>query len=548
MNNRSFHTSLETGKSLLALYHRKTDTFHYHPDLLQYFGEDLEGTHLWDFLIDKDIISFDDAAHIRHICMTMDDTHSFYSLYVRPTGKPLHTFIFICNEDTITIALKDLSPDIAHTERQQRDSLTGLLNRSTFCSKIEQYIDQDPDRTYAVCFFNVMRFYTINELFGFDEANRFLLHIAESLNGCSRNILFTCRERADRFCFLADVTEQSPEAIIRRLMADIRAYDLPLELRCNFGVYLVELREHSGQRMLDKAIVAQQSIRNDLSRNIRYFSHQLRWEMLNAQEVIASMGSELPEEQFLVYYQPQFDHRNGKLMSAEALVRWDHPERGLLKPSSFINIFEKTGIITQLDLYVFEQTCRFLHSIRQQGLSMVPIGMNFAAEDIYTPNFVDKLEHIRQKYDVPAACLVIEVTEQVMVGNDGDNVNAVFSRLRDCGYTVAMDEFGSGHSSLSGLQSLDVDAIKLDMLLLKTWLDSQKGSTILASLADMARRLEMPLIAVDVEDQEEADFLSSIGCHYVQGSLYSEAMPQEHFEKLLQDSRIGVIELPGVRP
>ncbi len=544
MEHMSICSEIEMSRSLLAFYSRSTNTFQYHQDLVDYFDSSLSGRLLWDYLAQSGTLPQEETEQIRQICLHMDSSNSFFAKYFRPAGKALHTFIFICHGDTVTVALKDLTPDIAHTEQRMSDELTGLLTRPAYCARIEDCITHNRDRAYAVVFFDVMKFKAINELFGFEEGNRLLIHIADRLEQAGPGILCACRESADRFSFLADVTDTEPEQLIGPLLEQIAQYRLPFEISCNVGIYLATGEDDNGNRMLDKAILAQKSVKGNYARKINYFTDQLRSEMLSEQMIVGSMNSAIAEEQFAVYYQPQYNHSSGMLVGAEALVRWNHPERGLISPAVFIPIFEKNGFITQLDLHVFEEACRFLKRSQTLGHAMVPISVNFSVDDIYAPDFLEKLERIRQKYGVPSRYLRIEVTERVMLNDNSQAVNAVFHRLHQCGYIIELDDFGSGYSSLNVLKDLDVDIIKLDVLFLNNQNENNKGGTIISSLVNLAKWLKMPVIAEGVETTEQAEFLRSIGCNYVQGYLYSRPLPEAEYEKLISSSQLGVILPP----
>ena len=220
------------------------------------------------------------------------------------------------------------------------------------------------------------------------------------------------------------------------------------------------------------------------------------------------------------------------------MVRWKHPEKGLISPGIFIPIFEKNGFITKLDLCVFEEVCLFLRKCLDNNLNVVPISSNFSRHDIFQPDFVSRLEGIRQKYDIPSKLLRVEITESAITGS-GVQANEIVRKLHNCGYVVEMDDFGSGYSSLNMLKDIELDILKLDMLFLSKENQNNKGGTIISSVVRMAKWLDMPIIAEGVESVEQADFLRSIGCNYIQGYLYSRPLPEEMYEELLSSSDLG---------
>ncbi len=247
----------------------------------------------------------------------------------------------------------------------------------------------------------------------------------------------------------------------------------------------------------------------------------------------------LREEQFVVYYQPQYNHSTGMLVGAEALVRWLHPEKGLIPPGEFIPEFEENGFITKLDSYVFEKVCVFVRECLDGGISVVPVSVNLSRHDIFYPGFIEGLEEVRKKYNVPPKYLRFELTESSTMGNS-QFINEIIEKLQGFGYIVEMDDFGSGYSSLNILKDINFGVIKLDMKFLQNENgNSGRGGTILSSIVRMLNWLQLPVIVEGVETAKQADFLQSIGCEYMQGYLYSRPVPEEEYEKVLRGSHIG---------
>ncbi|HJJ28819.1 MAG TPA: EAL domain-containing protein [Methanocorpusculum sp.] len=255
-------------------------------------------------------------------------------------------------------------------------------------------------------------------------------------------------------------------------------------------------------------------------------------------EIMGMSNEAFAQNQFQVYYQPQYNHSTGMMIGAEALVRWIHPVRGIIPPNEFIAVFERQGKITELDLYVFDKVCAFVRRCIDENFSLVPVSVNITRQDVYSPEFVEKLERIRANYEVPAKYLRFEITESSAFGSV-EYVNMIIKKLHNAGYIVEMDDFGSGYSSLNVLKDLDVDVIKMDLAFLQGNLGG-RGGTIVSSVVNMAKWLNMPVIAEGVETVEQADFMRSIGCDYIQGYLYSRPLPQNDFEKLLSGSSVGV--------
>jgi len=232
-------------------------------------------------------------------------------------------------------------------------------------------------------------------------------------------------------------------------------------------------------------------------------------------------------------YQPQINHSTGRMVGAEALMRWKHPVYGMQMPGDFIPVLEKNNLIYRADLHIFETVCKFQRKCLDQGLSIIPISVNMSRYDIVDTDYVEKIEEIRKKYDIPVKFLRLEITESSAIGGL-ELIQKVLRQLHDRGYTVEMDDFGSGYSSLNILKDLDVDVIKLDMKFLAGDIGG-RGGTILSSIVQMTRWLNTPVIAEGVETVEQADYMKSTGCNYIQGYLYYKPLPEEEFtEKMIQ--------------
>ena len=250
---------------------------------------------------------------------------------------------------------------------------------------------------------------------------------------------------------------------------------------------------------------------------------------MNEQELLESFDKAVESGHIYVLYQPKINHSTGRMIGAEALMRWTDPEFGIQYPSDFIPVLEKNDLIYRADLCVFEQVCRFLRNCIDSGLKPVPISVNMSRYDIYRKNYVKKKKKLREKYDVPVKYLHMEMTESSAIGGM-ELVSGVLKKLHELGYIVEMDDFGSGYSSLNVLKDLEVDVIKLDMRFLSGDIGG-RGGTIISSIVQMAKWLGTPVIAEGVETIEQADYMKSIGCNYIQGYLYSKPVPENDFRK-----------------
>ena len=255
---------------------------------------------------------------------------------------------------------------------------------------------------------------------------------------------------------------------------------------------------------------------------------------MTEQELISSFDEAIKLDYIYACYQPQINHSTGRMVGAEALMRWNDPVHGMQYPSDFIPVLEKNKLIYLADLHIFEQVCKFQRKCRDEKISLVPISVNMSRFDILNKDkidYVDAIEATRKKYDVPVQYIRVEITESSAIGGI-EIMQNVISKLHDYGYIVEMDDFGSGYSSLNVLKDLDVDIIKLDMNFIRGNIGG-RGGTILSSIVQMAKWLDTPVIAEGIETVETADYMRSIGCNYIQGYLYSKPVNEKDFLEIL---------------
>ena len=539
-----------TRQHLLVRYRNADKMFLYPPEIRDTFQASFDGRCLWDVLDEQQIARVETVQRLQNdfnrMCGTIGADFSEYLLKNASGMWRWYRIGFISSEEEVAITITDINDEL-HTARQLRhiteyDELTGLLSHSAFVRKAERILSDDPEGVqngeYAMAFFDILRFKAVNDRFGISEGDRLLTYIANGLASHITQKEAASRLGSDQFALLLNRSGDKLEEFVNQYLKAIEQYGLSFEIVSNVGIYLITGQNLTVDAMLDRAILAQSNIKGSYVTKFNYYSEELRNAMLGEQEIEGMMNTALAERQFLVYYQPQYDHSTGELIGAEALVRWMHPEHGLISPGVFIPIFEKNGFITRLDFYVFDQVCRFQRMCIDCGKSTVPISVNLTRYDIYQPDFVDKLEGIRQLHNVPVELVCVEITETAVVG---DNLHAskVIEQLHQRGYVVEMDDFGSGYSSLNVLKDIDLDILKLDMRFLTTAMERNRSGTILSSIVRMAKWLSLPVIAEGVESMQQADYLKSIGCNYIQGFLYARPMPEKDFETLLGRSTVG---------
>lgn len=414
------------------------------------------------------------------------------------------------------------------------DELTGLYNKNGFLRYARQTLEDHPNEKFLLVRWDIDHFKVVNDMLGVETGDR-LLH---DMGGAIREIGYPeglyARFDADHFVALLPQASASPEALFTRLNEWVHAYGFHFELSLHMGAYPISDTAMEVNTMCDRAALAVKSVKDSYAQRVGWYNDTLRSAILKEQSLTSEMEFALAHGQFVLYFQPQIDYMTGRLAGAETLVRWQHPQKGLIPPDRFIPLFERNGFITRLDEYVWEQSCRYMRlwSDRKEGASPVSLSVNISRVDVYRPHLCEYFVQLVRRYRLPPQSLRLEITESAYMQNS-EQLIAVVTQLRAAGFTVEMDDFGAGYSSLNILKDVPVNVLKLDMRFLsaeKT--EHTRGGRILAAVVGMAHRLDMEIIAEGVERKEQADYLENLGCNCMQGYYFSRPIPADDFEAL----------------
>lgn len=414
----------------------------------------------------------------------------------------------------------------------EHDALTGLYNRSTFCRKTADFLRQNPNGTYNMVQFDIERFKVINELYGNFMGDRILLLIAEGLQKCLKDKGTYGRLEADHFAVCLPAGTEELQYVREQMDKSLASVKIEQKINLYYGVYTVEDRDMSVDLMCDRANLALRTVKGNSNRSYAVYNDELHQVVLSEQQLTNSMEEALLQRQFEVYYQPVVDLKTGEVVSAEALVRWNHPEKGMVSPGFFIPFFEHNGFIIKLDAYIREEVCRNIMELGRRGLNCVPVSVNVSRLEFYDPNLCRSIIDLTERYRLEPGMMRLEITESAYTDNP-QQLLAAMKELQNYGFQVLMDDFGSGYSSLNMLKDVPVDILKMDTKFLENQGISGRGPEILASLVRMAKKLGMHTIAEGIETKEQGDFLRSVGCEYGQGYYYARPMPADAFTNLL---------------
>lgn len=285
--------------------------------------------------------------------------------------------------------------------------------------------------------------------------------------------------------------------------------------------------------MCDRAVGVVDTIKGIYDQYVAVYDDTIRDILLREQAITDAMETALSENQFIVYFQPKHSLNDDRMAGAEALVRWIHPEWGFMSPGEFIPLFEKNGFIRRLDEYVWESVCEKLHEWKDKGYSIVPVSVNVSRADIYHSDLVDKFCRLIEKYEIDPSYLHLEITESAYTENPEQIISTV-EELRNKGFVIEMDDFGSGYSSLNMLGEMSLDILKLDMKFIRNQMAKPAERSLLKAIIEMAHTLDLKVVAEGVETAEQKDRLKSMNCDYAQGYFYAKPTPSADYEKLLQ--------------
>lgn len=421
--------------------------------------------------------------------------------------------------------------------RAEYDILTGIYNKTHMFQATSSMLERYPDRHFAFVRMDIEKFQLINSFFGMSAGDMLLKYIADLLICAARNrsdVTFG-RMDADIFCFC--VSYENTKELVESFdkMRDILSrYPLDFDIVPIFGVYLIAGKKITPDHMYDRANLAAKHCKGNYIRNYAFYTRQMSQEIEKEQRIVNSMKSALENHEFVVFYQSKYGLSDNQIAGAEALVRWKHPERGMISPGEFIPVFERNGFITKLDYYVWEQTCIQLRKWMDEGKNPLPISVNLSRVSLYNKDIVNVICNLVDSYRIPRRLFQVELTESAYNTNP-KAVQDMMQRLREEGFYILMDDFGSGYSSLNVLKDIVVDVLKMDMKFFAGDDREGRGENIMAAVIRMAKWLNMPVVAEGVERIEQVEFLRSIGCEYVQGYYFAKPMPVEEYEKLQFD-------------
>lgn len=499
---------------------KKTDEF------IQTFSKKMNGSINCRDILGKDVSKPKEMAAIRK-----------EGLILKKCPRAMHTAIEIL-EEMLAGHLKEVEGssidlnDIPDNEIQSVMKRTS--KRRTFRRRVNELI-RTSAREIGFIQFDIRKFKIINDLYGEKFGDEILEFMIRVLKETCRDDQYFINLRSDVFLIVTEFEKEDElVAFIHRLDAKITNYK-NIKLQMSYGVYVAEDRKMELRQMEDRAAMARKAVKKNILTNITFYKEQFKESLYNRKFIEENMQAAITERQFMMYLQPKYSIAKNEIIGAEALVRWKNPERGMIYPDQFIPIIEENGFIKKVDYYIWEEACRFIKRCEKAGLRACPISVNVSRIHLLDNECIQVLDDLIEQNEIPKGMLELEITESA----DNQQISLKALQLKEKGFKLLMDDFGSGYSSLNILLETPFDVIKLDRKFMENMMVSGKGRLILEQVVGMVNKLNLGLLAEGVETKEQIDLLRSIGCDQVQGYYYAKPMPQEEFFELLKKQNAG---------
>ena len=416
------------------------------------------------------------------------------------------------------------------------DPITGLGNYNAYLERTKEKLEINIKKTMIIL--DIDKFKSFNKKYGHMKGNDLLKRVGEEIKHAIRKTDIVCRLANDVFGIFL-VGEVDVENIIGRLnnkISRIKIGDVWYNLRISMGVYICDKDEKDVQSIIDKAIMAHDSIKGKYHVPYGVFTEEFEQKIIRESEIENIMEEAIKNKEFEVYYQPQISTKTEKMEGAEALVRWKKDENRI-SPSEFIPIFEKNYFIIKLDEYVYERVCENIQELKKEFKEIPKISVNISKESLIDSKFLEKYEKIMKKYDIMPEEIELEITERTTVNNDID-IQKILNEVKQKGFCIAIDDFGTGYSSLNMLEIMPIDTLKID----KSFIDridiSEEKTNFIEIIMFITKKLNLKTVAEGVETIQQVKYLKRWNCDFVQGYVYQKPLRFEEFKKYIKGDKI----------
>lgn len=413
-----------------------------------------------------------------------------------------------------------------------RTFMTRLYNLRAFQYKTAEEMLQNPDLRFAMIVMDLANFKSVNEFYGRGMGDDLLKCIADAFREHEGEHVVLSHFRADIFAiFMPFEKREQLVEVIRRISKRIEEFPIPRKVLPAFGICVATDNTMPVSLMRDYATMALNTIKGKFYANYAFFDTAMRKQMLLEKQIENDIVEALETGQFRLFIQPKVNMETGEIIGGEALVRWQHPTKGIVAPGEFIPVLEKNGFIINVDIYVWTEVFKFIGRLLKEKKKVVPISINISRMHVYDSSFRDCLVRLKNDYQVPPRYVPLELTETGFLKAE-EIMYENMKYLKEQGFLLSMDDFGTGYSNMTMLKNQPVDEIKIDKGFIED-MDNAKSRIVVSHTISMLRDLNMDVIAEGVEEPEQQDFLVECGCKKAQGFLYYKPMPVEQFEALI---------------
>ncbi|MCR5261493.1 MAG: GGDEF domain-containing protein [Candidatus Gastranaerophilales bacterium] len=427
------------------------------------------------------------------------------------------------------------------------DEITEGYNKTKFLLDAQDILVQSKDDNYALISVDIANFKALNELLGYQFSNKIIKGIYTIIQRNLSKGSIMARDFSSTFVILYKYASENqiPKTFLPKLTYEIEKYNEDVMNRLQeekgnenkkisrlnpvYGIYLIEDKNSDLVQMCENASFAKRNIKNANTQNYQFYDDGLKEKLQQDKSLEEEMIAALENKQFRIFLQPKIDIVSMKIAGAEALVRWFHSTRGIIPPREFLTVFEKNGFITKLDKYVWQQACNFI-SIRQvAGETIFPVSVNVSPLHFNNDGLVDELLALTDKYRVDPKYIGLEIEEKCIAEDKNNRVKEVITKLKEAGFTISLDNFGTGFSSVNILKTLPIDELKLDRTFISTMSKDEKNQVLINSIVEMAKQLDIKIVAEGIETPEQAEFIKQAGCNIAQGFLFGRPMDENNF-------------------
>ena len=476
--------------------------------------------------------------NIQHIAMKQ---MSVWEFIVRYRGYIILSFILLLTVNSLGLWYRKYKQEQKSKEKAYKDSVANISSLVKFRIDAEPILSSDHKLNYYLISVDLEQFKIVNDLYGYEEGDKVIAYLADVLQKRLDKESYITRSNADCFVILKKAEQLSEieeylKKVFDKVDVDIAQCDSEYKLVLKAGVYKITEDDFLLSSIIDKANMAKKNVEIGHQSSFALYSEAMRQKSIDEKKMENDMERALESGQFKVYLQPQVDLKTKKIVSAEALVRWIDVEKGIVPPFKFIPLFEKNGFICKVDYFVWEESIKTLAKWRENSQIMIPISINLSRVDIQKAGMIEATMQLLEKYSIPSKWVKAEVTESVCLENNKIIIEKM-ELIKKHGLKIAIDDFGSGYSSLHMLKELPIDILKVD----KSFLDykddmREKDEILIRDVVNLGKHMRMQIIVEGVETLEQSDFLEGIGCDIVQGYYYGRPMPIEEFERALEEN------------